>query len=520
MERTLASISPADLYARLGTAAAPCRRGRSASGGVYEGGSSSSHLPIHAHPDDVEKWRKDLPSGRRVVVHCVHGHEVSQGVAAALRAAGVDAAYLAGRHRRLDRAGLPDAPSNRRAPGKWVTRERPKIDRIACPWLISRFIDPRGGIHLRPDRARARRSPRRRAERRTTSRASNSPTRASDARSIRSCASTASTIRRSIISPRSCAAPTPRGTTSPRNAAACSRSRSAFRRTFPTITKCSKHGMVMYDALYTWCRKPAGRDAQLARRRASETGATWLSLQSPRPTGRSPSTECRCARHSGSGCASRCLSFGGPAGQIAVMHRILVEEKRWISESRFLHALNYCMLLPGPEAQQLATYIGWLMHRTLGGIMAGGLFVIPGIIAIMALSYVYAACGNVPVVVALFFGLKAAVLAIVLEAVVRIGKRSLKNNAMIAAGGGRIRRHLLFRCAVSDHHLRRRPDRLPRRADRRRRSSRSRADTAAASRTRPWSKACSATSCPTMRGRPLRGRYGRRAYGWCFGSFR
>src|SRR5436189_926416 len=125
------------------------------------------------------------------------------------------------------------------------------------------------------------------------------------------------------------------------------------------------------------------------------------------------------------------LSFGGPAGQIAVMHRILVEDKRWISESRFLHALNYCMLLPGPEAQQLATYIGWLMHRTLGGIMAGGLFVVPGIIAIMALSYIYAGYGNVPFVVALFFGLKAAVLAIVLEAVFRVGKRALKNNVMI-----------------------------------------------------------------------------------------
>jgi chromate transporter len=125
------------------------------------------------------------------------------------------------------------------------------------------------------------------------------------------------------------------------------------------------------------------------------------------------------------------LSFGGPAGQIAVMHRILVEEKRWVSDQRFLHALNYCMLLPGPEAQQLATYIGWLMHRTLGGIIAGGLFVVPGIIAIMALSYVYAAWGNVPIVVALFFGLKAAVLAIVIEALVRIGKRALKNNIML-----------------------------------------------------------------------------------------
>jgi chromate transporter len=126
------------------------------------------------------------------------------------------------------------------------------------------------------------------------------------------------------------------------------------------------------------------------------------------------------------------LSFGGPAGQIAVMHRILVEEKRWISESRFLHALNYCMLLPGPEAQQLATYVGWLMHRTFGGLMAGGLFILPGVISIMALSYVYAAYGKVGIVAALFFGLKAAVLAIVLEAVVRVGKRALRNGVMVA----------------------------------------------------------------------------------------
>ncbi|MBR0700358.1 chromate efflux transporter [Bradyrhizobium diazoefficiens] len=127
-----------------------------------------------------------------------------------------------------------------------------------------------------------------------------------------------------------------------------------------------------------------------------------------------------------------CLSFGGPAGQIAVMHRILVEEKKWISEGRFLHALNYCMLLPGPEAQQLATYVGWLMHRTAGGLMAGGLFILPGIIAIMGLSYIYAAFGNVSFVEALFFGLKAAVLAIVVEAVVRVGRRALKNRIMIA----------------------------------------------------------------------------------------
>jgi chromate transporter len=125
------------------------------------------------------------------------------------------------------------------------------------------------------------------------------------------------------------------------------------------------------------------------------------------------------------------LSFGGPAGQIAVMHRILVDEKHWISDSRFLHALNYCMLLPGPEAQQLATYIGWLLHRTAGGIVAGGLFILPGVIAIMGLSYIYVGFGHVGFIAALFFGLKAAVLAIVIQAVVRVGKRALRNNVMI-----------------------------------------------------------------------------------------
>src|SRR3954471_12159497 len=102
------------------------------------------------------------------------------------------------------------------------------------------------------------------------------------------------------------------------------------------------------------------------------------------------------------------LSFGGPAGQIAVMHRILVEEKRWVSENRFLHALNYCMFLPGPEAQQLATYIGWLLHKTLGGLVAGTLFVLPGFVSILALSILYTGYHDVGVVQALFFGLKPA----------------------------------------------------------------------------------------------------------------
>jgi chromate transporter len=129
------------------------------------------------------------------------------------------------------------------------------------------------------------------------------------------------------------------------------------------------------------------------------------------------------------------LSFGGPAGQIAVMHRVVVDEKRWVSEARFLHALNYCMLLPGPEAQQLATYLGWLMHGTTGGLIAGGLFILPGALAIMALSVVYVSFGQLDFVAGMLFGLKAAVLAIVLQAVARVGGRALKTNALRALAG-------------------------------------------------------------------------------------
>lgn len=120
------------------------------------------------------------------------------------------------------------------------------------------------------------------------------------------------------------------------------------------------------------------------------------------------------------------ISFGGPAGQIAIMHRELVEERRWISESRFLHALNYCMLLPGPEAQQLATYIGWLMHRSWGGIVAGALFVLPSLILLVGLSWVYIAFGQLPWVLGLLYGIKPAVAALVLQALHRIGSRTLK----------------------------------------------------------------------------------------------
>ena len=124
------------------------------------------------------------------------------------------------------------------------------------------------------------------------------------------------------------------------------------------------------------------------------------------------------------------ISFGGPTGQIAIMHAELVEKKKWISEARFLHALNYCMLLPGPEAQQLATYIGWLLHKTWGGLVAGAFFIIPSIFILWALSYIYVAFGSLPWIAAIFYGLKPAVLAIVAAAVMRIGRRALKNEVM------------------------------------------------------------------------------------------
>jgi chromate transporter len=129
-------------------------------------------------------------------------------------------------------------------------------------------------------------------------------------------------------------------------------------------------------------------------------------------------------------------SFGGPAGQIAVIHQFLVEDRRWFSEKRFLHSLNYCMLLPGPEAQQLASYFGWLLHGVRGGLIAGGLFILPGFLAIMVLSILYAGFGELAAVEAIFYGIKPAVMAIVAAAVVRIGSRALKNRTTYTVAAG------------------------------------------------------------------------------------
>src|SRR3954447_13099291 len=131
-----------------------------------------------------------------------------------------------------------------------------------------------------------------------------------------------------------------------------------------------------------------------------------------------------------------CINFGGPAGQIAMMHRMMVDEKKWIDEPRFLHALSFCMLLPGPEAQKLATYIGWLLHGVRGGLVAGILFVLPGAFVMLALSLLYALGRGFWVVDGALFGIKAAVLVIVLEALIRIGKRALKTKTLLALAGG------------------------------------------------------------------------------------
>src|SRR5258707_10780754 len=129
------------------------------------------------------------------------------------------------------------------------------------------------------------------------------------------------------------------------------------------------------------------------------------------------------------------ISFGGPAGQIAIMHRVLVDERKWIEESRFLHALNFCVLLPGPEAQKLATYVGWLLHGTRGGLAAGILFVLPGALVMLGLSLLYALGRGIPAVEGALFGIKAAVLVIVVEALLRIGRRALKTRLLVAVAG-------------------------------------------------------------------------------------
>ena len=345
----------------------------------------------------------------------------------------------------------------------WVTRARPKVDRIACPWLIRRFVDPRAvflfvapsevaavaerfgadavrhrgrvlvpsrrALHLRRDGRGVR--PRDRAAR------SGSPT-----------------IVRGADTARPDLAPQAAGLLavslglsrlySRRPRAARGR---AWRSTTPSIAGAATRP----DETHNW---PTG-----ARRRGRERRAEAVAPdEQPAPAHPAFAEATKVWATIG------LLSFGGPAGQIALMHRMLVEERNWIAEPRFLHALNYCMLLPGPEAQQLATYVGWLLHGTRGGLVAGTLFVLPGFVVILALSALYVALPETGAgSTALFFGLKAAVLAIVIEAVLRIGRRALKTNRAVVDRGRRLRRDLRPRRAVSADRPRRRRRRLCRR---------------------------------------------------------
>ena len=220
------------------------------------------------------------------------------------------------------------------------------------------------------------------------------------------------------------------------------------------------HGMIakafnIYDGLFAYIRFARAGTSQLAGQ-GGMTGMTTIDQTAPAQAAAPTFNEAFKVWFK-----IGCLSFGGPAGQIAMMHRVLVDEKKWIDEPRFLHALNFSMLTPGPEAQKLATYIGWLLHGVRGGLVAGILFVVPGALVMLGLSLLYALGRGVPVIDGALFGIKAAVLVIVVEALIRIGRRALKTSFVVRHCRRCLCRHLLFRVAVSDHRDRRGTGRLP-----------------------------------------------------------
>ncbi len=371
-------------------------------------------------PETIAEWARELEPWRPVVVYCVHGHNVSQDAAAFLQAAGFDARHLEGGLAGWRESGLPTLPFA--PPARWVTRARPKIDRIACPWLIRRFIDPAAEFFYVPNQevrafaaangATAVRRPGRHVHARWRSvqlrRLHPHPrARASCARRARD--HRAGSRHVELAAGRAGAGPPFR-----------------FARTVRDVRRRPRDAEVGHARVrLALCLVPRGAvgDARLVSGKTARTGTRVIVAEAAVVAPPAPTRAEALAYWFRLGC----LSFGGPAGQIALMHRELVDEKRWISERRFLHALNYCMVLPGPEAQQLATYIGWLMHRTWGGIVAGGLFVLPSLVVLIALSWLYMAYGNVPAVAGILYGVKPAVVAIVLQAAWRMGSRSLRH---------------------------------------------------------------------------------------------
>ena len=337
--------------------------------------------------EDAADWGGEF-AGHSAIVVCQRGQKLAQGTAAWLRHADVAAEALEGGFEGWKAAKLPLVPAAKLPPrdakGRtvWVTRARPKIDRIACPWLIRRFVDPNAVfLFVAPSEVVA-----------VGERFGATPFDIEDvfwSHRGELCTFDVMIEEFGLATPPLLRLATiVRGadTGAARSRAGSARAARRLARPVAHVRRRSRAARGRHDALrrvLPLVPRRHRRDAQLA----DQQGEIVMDATMDK------TTEAGASRDLGHGISFgeafrvwlrvAVLTFGGPAGQIAVMHRILVEEKSWICESRFLHALNYCMLLPGPEAQQLATYIGWLLHRTAGGLMAGGLFILPGVIAIM-----------------------------------------------------------------------------------------------------------------------------------------
>jgi chromate transporter len=369
---------------------------------------------------DVAAWAPGF-RGRDVVAVCHKGLKLSEGAAAWLRHEGARAEVLDGGFLAWAAAGLP-LVADRHIPARdaagrtvWVTRARPKVDRIACPWLIRRFVDPDAVfLFVAPSEVAAvadrfgatpfdiervfwsHRGAGCTFDTMLEEFGLSSPALDRLALLVRGADTGAARPRAAM---RGAAGGLARAVAAAPGRPGAARGRAGAVRRLPPVVP-----------------RRYGGDPQLA-------GAGTALMDTPTPPAAAFPTFREALRV---WTRIGLLSFGGPAAQIALMHREVVDERRWISDARFLHALNFCMLLPGPEAQQLATYLGWLMHGVRGGLAAGLLFIAPGVAVMMVLSLIYATLGAVPAVAALFFGLKCAVLVLVIEALLKVARRALK----------------------------------------------------------------------------------------------
>jgi chromate transporter len=431
---SLLSIAPDKLWRRIGRPDTPLLIDVT----LEEDRGEAPRLVPGAHrrvAAEATAWAGEVAraaAGRGAVVICARGAQLSHGAAAYLRHEGVRAEVLEGGTEAWRQAGLPTVPQamipprDPRGRTVWVTRARPKIDRIACPWLIRRFVDPLAVfLFVAPSEVPA-----------VAERFGAVPF---DIEGVfwshRGETCTFDTMVAEFgldTEPLQRLAAIVRGADIARpdlapEAAGLLAVSLGLSRMYADDLEQLEAGLGIYDAFYRWCRdafdethnwpatKP-GRRRDGGRRGEGRGGGARRSV--PR----------------GGGCLVRvaALSFGGPAGQIAVMHRILVDEKRWVGEGRFLHGLNFAMLLPGPEAHQLAIYLGWLLHGVKGGLGGGHALRAAGLPVDPGADVDLRGLGRDRLVAGLFFGLKAAVLAIVLQAVVRIGGRALRSRELVA----------------------------------------------------------------------------------------